>query len=896
MKIKSVWKSVLFVLLPVLLAACAASSALFMANTRNLAQIPYPLGIEGRQNCPYTYHDYDFFTETLWPEKRFENTRIFGNVVRDATSDLIRYCVLREQMETDGSFDEKKVIDIKQYANHREMPLPNQTQAQGFAYYLKDLVRWAQYGWETEKIGFGKIMVISEDKQPSAVDAQTDAKKEAVAELSEEFFVSSVALGEEQSEIFVDGVVERFLPIDKVPLIYHTANLEEYNEYMGYLKTTLEMIGINYAQYRAYQEYFDVQNLSMAYYITVGEGEKERIYTNMKTRRQGWKAQEVFPGFGEYLHYESASSLFESSVQYVEAKDIKNIWQKYTYAFSEPFTVWIGIDTAYPYADNWNALSAGYAACMEENALLMKIALASGCAALLILLVMTVFAGRRKGVEGIVLLRFDRLPTECALLLYAAAVWAAVYSLQVFANMAQVSIGEANGMASDPLRRFALLAQIRMFTCMAAGGWAFVSGVALLFFHLSFVRRLKAHSIFPGSLIVRLCSRVKQGAAALYKNSGPAFKTIVPAFGLCLCNLFGGFLSCWVWRRVILGKLSSFINVVSLFILAGVFAVDLAAVIWLFMDVEKRQRIVTGIGRIRDGELSYKINTAGLSGDNRELALAVNSIGEGIQKAVESSMKDERMRTELITNVSHDIKTPLTSIINYVDLLKRENIQDDTIRGYIGVLDMKSQRLKQLTEDLVEASKISSGSITLEWEELNLVELLRQTAGEYAEKFHDRHIALVMNLADHPVKIMADSRRMWRIIENLYSNICKYAMEGTRAYVDAVFVGDGQEEQDKPDEPDNQDEQDKQGASGAGMNAGISGRAVVILRNISAQPLNIAADELTERFIRGDLSRSSEGSGLGLSIAKSLVEAQRGSFSIYLDGDLFKVTMEFPAL
>ena len=239
----------------------------------------------------------------------------------------------------------------------------------------------------------------------------------------------------------------------------------------------------------------------------------------------------------------------------------------------------------------------------------------------------------------------------------------------------------------------------------------------------------------------------------------------------------------------------------------------------------------------------------------------MNNIGEGIKKAVRTSMKDEQMKTDLITNVSHDIKTPLTSIINYVDLLKRLNIQQEPARGYIDILDGKSQRLKQLTDDLVEVSKITSGSIVLNKERLNLTELVNQAIGEFSERMEECRLQIVFEENDLPAFIYADSSRMWRVAENLFNNICKYAMEGTRVYID-MWKQDG-----------------RVGAS---------------IKNISSQQMNIRPDELTERFIRGDSARTTEGSGLGLSIAKSLVQVQGGSFEIQLDGDLFKVVISFP--
>ena len=207
------------------------------------------------------------------------------------------------------------------------------------------------------------------------------------------------------------------------------------------------------------------------------------------------------------------------------------------------------------------------------------------------------------------------------------------------------------------------------------------------------------------------------------------------------------------------------------------------------------------------------------------------------------------------------MKTPLTSIINYVDLLKREELHNEKANEYLEVLDQKSQRLKQLTEDLVEASRASSGNVVLDIRRIDVKELLMQTSGEFVERFEARGLQLVENFPQNPQYVDADGRRLWRIIENLFRNVEKYAMPHTRVYLDLINDGD---------------------------------RVAFSLKNISENPLNISPEELTERFTRGDESRSTEGSGLGLSIAKDLTEIQQGTFEIYLDGDLFKVTVSFP--
>lgn len=290
--------------------------------------------------------------------------------------------------------------------------------------------------------------------------------------------------------------------------------------------------------------------------------------------------------------------------------------------------------------------------------------------------------------------------------------------------------------------------------------------------------------------------------------------------------------------------------------------VDAAAVIFIIRKADGLDLIMDGLKKISDGELQYKIKTDTLTGKQKVMAEYINNIGGGLDAAVENSLKKERMQTELITNVSHDLKTPLTSIINYVDLMKRENPTDPKIQEYLRILDEKSQRLKVLTEDVVEASKASTGNIKLEMNDIDFVEMVQQVIGEFEEKFQEKNLTMMVHFTDEPSIIYADGQRMWRVLENVFGNVVKYAMEGTRVYAEI---------------------------------SNRNKKVTFSLKNISAQPLNISADELTERFIRGDVARNTERSGLGLSIAKSLTELQGGEFKLYLDGDLFKVMITFVA-
>lgn len=270
--------------------------------------------------------------------------------------------------------------------------------------------------------------------------------------------------------------------------------------------------------------------------------------------------------------------------------------------------------------------------------------------------------------------------------------------------------------------------------------------------------------------------------------------------------------------------------------------------------------VIEGTEKIKEGELDYKIKISG--NDNfTSLAENINNIGEGLDKAIEEQVKSERMKSDLITNVSHDLKTPLTSIINYVDLIKKEDsIQPEYINDYINVLESKSKRLKLLIEDLFEASRVSSGNIELQVSKIDLVQLLRQSIGELEEKLSVNNLSIRLNVPNEKVYIWADGRRMYRVFENLLSNIAKYSLESTRVYLDVYESGDD---------------------------------VKIVMKNISSYELNFDPSEIMERFKRADESRNTEGSGLGLAIARDLVNLQGGKFYIEIDGDLFKANLEF---
>ena len=449
---------------------------------------------------------------------------------------------------------------------------------------------------------------------------------------------------------------------------------------------------------------------------------------------------------------------------------------------------------------------------------------------------LTVTAGRRPEDEEIHLNGFDRWYTEIAAGT-VIGIWLAgtIISGTLIANS---SLGYSHVVVTV------------IVICLICGTYTMAW---FLIGYLSLVRRIKAGTLWKNSLIRKVlkwigkCSgKLADFARAFSRNTAEKIKVLLVggAFLFLQFLIIGcGFTGAGVFLIILL-------------------IVDAAAVIFIIRKADGLDLIMDGLKKISDGELQYKIKTDTLTGKQKVMAEYINNIGSGLDAAVENSLKKERMQTELITNVSHDLKTPLTSIINYVDLMKRENPTDPKIQEYLRILDEKSQRLKVLTEDVVEASKASTGNIKLEMNDIDFVEMVQQVIGEFEEKFKEKNLTMMVHFTDEPSIIYADGQRMWRVLENVFGNVVKYAMEGTRVYAEI---------------------------------SNRNKKVTFSLKNISAQPLNISADELTERFIRGDVARNTEGSGLGLSIAKSLTELQGGEFKLYLDGDLFKVMITFVA-
>lgn len=446
------------------------------------------------------------------------------------------------------------------------------------------------------------------------------------------------------------------------------------------------------------------------------------------------------------------------------------------------------------------------------------------CIALLVFLM----ASMGKTPDGVKLRGIHRVPVD----LFLAAALAAI----LFPVNLCYSGGAGNLLLYNPLWIWILPS-----TLMAL--W--IGFVALLTL-CTISARLRAGKWWKNSIIYIVCRFVYRAVRGFVRALPIAWKGILVYAVVVLVNALGMILA--------FGAGSFFVFLLTL-------VLDAAGLYFVIHTVRQLKTLQTAAQKLAAGDLTYTVDTEKMYPVLKEHGDNLNAVSVGMSRAVNERMKSERFKTELITNVSHDLKTPLTSIVSYVDLLKKEPTESEAAREYIEVLDRQSQKLKKLTTDLVDASKASSGALPVNLEKIDLGELLRQSAGEYTEKFAAAAITPVLNVPEGETYVTADGRLLWRVLDNLLGNAVKYAQSGTRLYLELT-----------PGETE----------------------TVLTLKNISREPLNIPAEELMERFVRGDGSRHTDGSGLGLSIANSLMELMGGKLTLTLDGDLFKAALVFP--
>ena len=460
-------------------------------------------------------------------------------------------------------------------------------------------------------------------------------------------------------------------------------------------------------------------------------------------------------------------------------------------------------------------------------------------------------AGHRKGVEGVRLNVFDKLPLDLYLVLCWAAAFAALFGLVTIADT------------------------------MTDNTWPFLvtkQGVSFIIFSVIalYVMFLVAFAPF-----MSLAARVKAGGGIWWRNTLTCWLVKLCWRFVKWCwslvkRFFGWIL--YMTRKIPIVPRTAIIAAAAIaieaFLTAQAFGYYYISGFFVFLwfvytpllfilacfGAWQMKSLKAAGERLARGGIDEKIDTKHMYWEFKRHAENLNSIGEGMAAAVEQRMKSERLKTELITNVSHDIKTPLTSIVNYVDLLNKPHTPEQEAE-YLEVLDRQSKRLKKLTEDLVEASKASTGNMNVSLVRTNTREIIEQSLAEYGRRMEQGKLIVITNIPDPAPAAMADGRLLWRVLDNLFNNVCKYALAGTRVYIDAGIEGN---------------------------------EAVISVKNISRDPLNVSADELMERFVRGDSARHTEGSGLGLNIAQSLVNLMHGKFSLSIDGDLFKAEIRLP--
>lgn len=471
--------------------------------------------------------------------------------------------------------------------------------------------------------------------------------------------------------------------------------------------------------------------------------------------------------------------------------------------------------------DGFAAGAERYGEWLNDARRLIPLAAAGLLATLLLLILLMTAAGRTSGRTGVTLTWWDRSWYEGHI---AAAVLLLCLVLQLGDPIAFAWNQEGG-------QRVSVIAALACLSGVMAGCALELCWTAAV--------RLKARMFWQTTLAFRLARWLARGCRALW-NAVLALPMFGRAAALFVLYLAGTILTAHPL----------------------IFLVYQGAVLFLICRWIRQWRTIRAAAdRMSGGEVECRIDTRGMYHDLKEHAQQLNSLSDGLSKAVAERMKSERFKSELITNVSHDLKTPLTSIINYVDLLKKEDIDNPKAAEYLEVLERKSQRLKKLTEDLVEASKASTGNLAVQRERLNAAQLADQALAEYSDRLTASGLTVVAALPEEPVYVWADGRHLWRVLDNLLSNCCKYAMPATRVYVD-VYAWEDQ--------------------------------VTIQVKNVSREPLNIPAERLMERFVRGDDSRTTEGSGLGLSIARSLTELQGGEFRLEVDGDLFKASVVFP--
>lgn len=583
-----------------------------------------------------------------------------------------------------------------------------------------------------------------------------------------------------------------------------------------------EINGINYITHTHYDNNFN--------YLIINK-KTNKIYTNLNPTGKTDTIDKIKTELSSNTYYWNYVDKIDTNINNLSSENISYMDYLYQTIETGDYEIYSSVSENLKYNDNFVLGKIEFTIINKIGKL--PIVLIMPTSLILIILIcayLILSLGHRKSYEGIYLNYLDKLPLEI------------LFFILLFVGSIFGFIGYVGPTIIDSILAIigVILFFIDLYICLAI----FVSTI---------IKRIKAGTFYKSTLLYKILKWtnktltkfsiwIKTNTKLIFENTSITLKLAIIYFGFILGS-------------IILIIMSDLVPLLLL-----VFAFWVYGFILLVKKVNKLYKIKDAVHQIYEGNNDIKLDETEFSGDLVEMASDVNDIAGGFSNAIAESLKSERLKTELITNVSHDIKTPLTSIISYVDLLKQEDIKNEKAIEYINVLDNKSARLKRLIEDLVEASKASSGNIKLSKENLKVAELINQCIGEFEDRFKSKGLEIIANIPKEDLSIYADSRYMYRVIENIFSNITKYALENSRVYIDITYEY-----------------------------AKIS----ISIKNISKDKLNISPDELMQRFVRGDKSRFTEGSGLGLSISKSLVELQGGKFEISIDGDLFKVNLSF---
>ncbi len=834
----------------------------------------------------------------------FEESDIYHDLFRNAVSDITQLVVVKEQLETRDEFDPYKKINVTDYASKIGA---DQGCAVSVVYELDDIIKWGKYGVKhttrmmsmSEFVNYFGYCIYPENfaldsygqlyfanfnrvdkgvEEPVTVDSakenhldsgknagEMNAVSEKLSEYTQdqlEDLAFSYIMSQGLSQISVSREDDGSLTV-AVPMLnchYSTADgkrqlTECVDNWVDYIKlqdnvaAAITSLTANYQRYQLFKDAYKENNTNVKYMIRMMTDRGMSTYTNIPQIKdlKDNEVTEYFLEYRRYLIYYPDSLVFMGNTIFSE-EEIDEYIGLYNYAYPDTTHIWLCVDTNYAVeGDAFYTANAVYQKIVPNVDRIISLIVFLAVLWLGIGIYMTITTGvsvNENGENVWHLNRFDHVWIEVVVVLNCILMYGGIKGYHLI-----MEIADNGGVLPIELLGIQLAGVYRYGVFALYGIYISVSFQLIWY---SMVRRTRANHLWRGSFLYYVCETISRNARFILQHKNSVISMLLPYNLFLFSNLVGIVMAYRFLERQ---------HIYAVCVLVVMVVLDVAVGMYLFRRNVEQIEIVEAIKKIRDGEVEFKIDADKLHGSGKELADAVNNIGEGIHKAVKTSMKDERMKTDLITNVSHDIKTPLTSIINYVDLLKRLKIEDEPAKGYIDILDGKAHRLKQLTDDLVEASKISSGNIVLNKEKLNLAELINQSIGEFSERLEECKLQVIFEDHDIPAYVCADSNRMWRVMENLFNNICKYALEGTRIYIDMVKEGN---------------------------------RIEVSVKNISKEQMNIRPDELTERFIRGDSARTTEGSGLGLSIAKSLVQVQGGSFEILLDGDLFKTIISFP--